>query len=383
MILAQPRGWGVVPRGCILFQESGLLLAQRHGPGAWNAENRFELADDVAHVGIAVFGPLRRHFPDDSRERAGNGFDPFLGEDDRLNALVLEDFDGRSPFECGAAGQEEVERAAERVDIGTTSNRSGIGGELGPGVSRSADRDARCCGLIRGGGRGRRPLGERGLLGCIGFRRLGEPEVDHRDETLAVDVDNLGAQVAMEHVLVVRALEPACGLKHVADRFPEIKPLVFANQGSQRLAVDEFRDEVDEPLVFAEVVDRREMMLRELGSRIRFAGESCDEGRIARPLRLHHLEGHITLKRELAGKVDRPECPACELATDKAAAEECGEGSGSSRGRQVGFPCHRSANNGSCAAYHGVVRVSARPGSGSAIGPAASRMAGRSVNDIR
>ena len=83
-----------------------------------------------------------------------------------------------------------------------------------------ADAPGACCRLA----------GKHGLFGFGCLWRLGKTKIHNFDEALAVEQQNLGAQVAVEHVLVVGALEPACRLQHYSDGLAGLERPVVANQ---------------------------------------------------------------------------------------------------------------------------------------------------------
>ena len=57
------------------------------------------------------------------------------------------------------------------------------------------------------------------------------------------------------------ALEPACRLQHYSDGLAGLERPVVANQRPEGFSINEFGDEVNGALVFAELVDRRDVMV--------------------------------------------------------------------------------------------------------------------------
>ena len=132
MTLARSRADGESCQATAFCSRSVLLFvcagndARARDPG-----DALQVADDIAHAGVAVFGPPGRHLQHDCRKGLRHRLDPFVGGNKRLGLLLAEDLDGGLAFEWLAAGEQDVERAAERIDVGARTSAGGVFGELG------------------------------------------------------------------------------------------------------------------------------------------------------------------------------------------------------------------------------------------------------------
>ena len=154
----------------------------------------------------------------------------------------------------------------------------------------------------------------------VGVSRPREAKVQDLHLAVVQQEDVLGLQVAMDDPLVVRRGKTAShldrALRRLADRErPPRQPL------AQRLAVEQFRDGVGEPVVHAEVEDRQDVRVRQRGDGFRFALEPRQAVGVLRKRGWKHLDCDLPIEASVPGLVDLAHTAGTERREDFVRAE--------------------------------------------------------------
>ncbi len=250
----------------------------------------------------------------------GTRADDLFGRHERVVRVLRHQFDGGRAVERRAPGDEDVQCAAERVDVGAVIDGRGVAALLRRHVRRRAERDpnagqpvvrqraVRFSSTRRGRCRRAAPA-----LRVPGFYQT---EVGDLHQPLLVEEEVVRFHVAVDHAAVVRVLQPACGLKDVPDgRFRVELPLRLDEVG-ERLPANVLHAEEPRALRLADVVDLDDVRVRELSRGERLAGEPGDEHRVGRVPLAHDLQRDRSVERELRREVHGTHPAAPEFALD-------------------------------------------------------------------
>ena len=186
------------------------------------------------------------------------------------------------------AAEALIERQGERVDIGRGPGPEPVG-LLGCHVGERADDGARCR--------------QRPLAGDAG-----DPEVDELRLVTGADEDVLGLDVAVDNAGAVGMGQRRGRVR--ADLCDEaVRQLSAAPEAAQGLALDQLGDE-ERPLPIAgELVQRRDVAVREAGHRLRLPGHPG--GAV---LAVDHLDRDRPLQPFIPGAIDGAEAAASDPA---------------------------------------------------------------------
>ena len=165
----------------------------------------------------AFFAIIRWMIAESFLRHAG---DDLFRRHERLVGVLRHQLHGGRPVERRPAGHQDVERAAERVDVGAVIDGRGVAALLGRHVGRRAERDPRTGHVGRQRvqpAAGIRRTGRGAIVRRSRRGRLHQPEVGDLHQPLLVEQQVVGLHVAVDHAAVVGVLEPAGRLEDVAD----------------------------------------------------------------------------------------------------------------------------------------------------------------------
>ncbi|MEZ4453185.1 MAG: hypothetical protein R3B09_27230 [Nannocystaceae bacterium] len=164
----------------------------------------------------------------------------------------------------------------------------------------------------------------------VGGRRVGaeagEAEVHHPHPPLVVDHQVVRLDVAVDQADRVGRREAAAGLGHdLEDLAPA--PGALREPGAEGAAVDELHRHPDLVAVDADVVDRDDRGVAELGQRLGLADEAGPRVLLGghRPAdrhRVEELERDFAVELGIGGGVDHPHRPGAEAIEDDVAADQ-------------------------------------------------------------
>jgi hypothetical protein len=189
-----------------------------------------------------------------------------------------------SPSNGTSPGQELVEDAAERVDVGLLVDglaASLLGRDV---VARSHDR-----------------AGDRHP---VDVERVGDAEVGHLRPPVAVDQDILGLDVAVDEPVLVREREPAGDLECELDRFARFERPLLVEELLQVHAVDVFEDDELPTVLLAAVDHGDDVRMSELRDRASLAAEALDVGVVARELLVEDLQRNCAFEQLVVRPID-------------------------------------------------------------------------------
>ena len=251
---------------------------------------------------LAVGGPIGRIFGQAGEDQ---GFEP--GVDDHAAGAQGRRFFLQGAVEDGVqragegriAGEAFVEHGAEGVEVGAAVDRRRQLGDLfGAQVGDGA-------GQVAG-------AGDRKIADVEGQAEVHQPRAP--EFALAGDHDVARFDVAVDDAAAV-AISQAAGdffadFEHVGSR----QAAAF-DDGGQGFALDQGHDDKQRAAVAAEVVDRHQGGMVELGNGLGFAFET-GFGFGRKGGRRHHLDGHFAAQEGVVGAVDHTHAAPPELAGD-------------------------------------------------------------------
>ena len=215
-----------------------------------------------------------------------------------------------------------VEHRAERKDVG-------------PGIAFAAFNLLRCHVLKRAENRTLcREIGGRGREGRFGGARdhqrarLRQTEVQQLRAHLR-EHDVAGLQIAMDDARPVGSVESRRDLDRNGERLAD-RDRALRQPIGERLAFEVLHDEVGCPGLFADVVQRTDMRMVELGNRAGFAIEALTRLRVGRKGRWEDLDGDGAIEPRIAGFVHLSHSTRADQRQDLVRAES---GSGLQRHR--------------------------------------------------
>ena len=200
------------------------------------------------------------------------------------------------------AGQERVEDGPQAVDVGGRGQALELpGGLLGGHVLGRA---------------GPRP-GLRHL--APGVDPLGQAEVGDMGLAVAIDQDVVGLQVAMQDAALMGMVHGAGDRRHQPGRGAEVLPeagqLIL-----EAAAVDQLHAEEVLALVLADLVDRHDVRVVEVGRRLGLLAKPLD-GVVVEPVRQDHLQRDRAVEADLPGAVDDAHAAVGDLGLQLVVAE--------------------------------------------------------------
>jgi len=204
----------------------------------------------------------------------------------RQHLLRHEGLRGR-PGERRLSAQHLVEDAAEAVDVAAPVHLRRATGLLRAHVGRRADREP--------------DLGQ--ALAARGLARGGDAEVGH-DRLVPVEQDVLGLDVAVDHPVPVRVVQPQGDLAGDADGGGYRQPTLALQSPAQGLARHVRHHVIEEPVGLAGVEQRKDMRVGKAGDGADLPEEALGSHR-CRELRVDDLEGHRPVMPEIVGEEDR------------------------------------------------------------------------------
>ena len=141
------------------------------------------------------------------------------------------------------------------------------------------------------------------VLDDLVFQR-GDAEVGHLDGAVLEQHDVVGLDVAVDDAALVRVLERAGDLPGEMQRLPPAERAAALHIHLERDPVDILHHEVFDVVRAADVVDRDDVVVGELGDRVRLREEAAAELLVLRHLRPHDLHGDLTVEAVIRSLVD-------------------------------------------------------------------------------
>ncbi len=161
-------------------------------------------------------------------------------------------------------------------------------------------------------GRGQR--GQRARSARAVRAQLGQAEVEQLDARLRQH-HVLWFQVAVDDSRAVGLVQGARDLDAVAEHLVDGKRALLQPLG-ERLAIDVFHDEVDDPVLLAHVVDRADVGMVQRGDGSRLALEPRAPLRIGHERRSHHLDRDRAIETCVPRAIDLAHPPRAERCCD-------------------------------------------------------------------
>ena len=278
-----------------------------------------ERVDEGAHRRPAVVGLVGEAAGEDPAQPRGDG-----APRRRRVEQALGDRDGDASGALAGEGVDAVDRLPEGDREGEDV-AAGVGRQAEPLLGRHVEGRADEVPLLgelaaedaRPGqeGEARVFAGEgegRGLVGA------GEAEVHDPDPTVVADHDVLGLDVAVDQAGSVGGREALTdGEEDLEDRRPRRR--VSLEPGVEGEAVDELHRQVDLVLVRADVVDRDDVGVRELGHRLGLALEASAGVGVGRQ---QELERDLAIELRVVRGVDHPHPALADEVEDDVAADD-------------------------------------------------------------
>ncbi len=147
----------------------------------------------------------------------------------------------------------------------------------------------------------RRPRHREPLL--IGDLR--DPEVRHHRPALHVEHDIGRLDVAVNDAAAVRVAECRAHLLHDGLHHRDRERADFADDAVERPALDELHHEVQRLPGFLDRVDRDDVRVAQRSRRARLTLEALGHSFAAEQVGAHHLDGDLTIERDVVGEVHR------------------------------------------------------------------------------
>ena len=128
------------------------------------------------------------------------------------------------------------------------------------------------------------------------------------------DHDVVGLQVAVQDAQRVRRGQRVRRLAHNVRRADVVDDLFAIEDRGERFAFDKLHRQVDQALgSLAEIIDARDVRVRDLAGVLRLAVEAADGGGILGEPGAHHLDGHFPLHPDVLRQVHLAHATFAEL----------------------------------------------------------------------
>ena len=186
--------------------------------------------------------------------------------------------------EGNLAGEQLVEHAAERVDVGLLVDRLAAGLLRRDVVARPHDR-----------ARDRHP---------VDVDRMGDAEVGHLRSAVGVEQHVLRLDVAVDEPLIVREREPARDLQRKLDRLARAQWALLRHQLLQVHPVDVLEDDELPAVLLAPVDHRDDVRMGQLRDGARFPAKALDVVVVPRELLVQDLQRDRPLEQPVVRAVD-------------------------------------------------------------------------------
>ncbi len=148
-----------------------------------------------------------------------------------------------------------------------------------------------------------------------------QPEVEQLYAPVIGDEDIRGLDVAMDHVVRVRELEPLADLDRQIELVCQAQPIVAGHPALEILAVEILHREVGEALVLTEIVNGDDVAVGKLPGGARLAEEPLAEIRVLVDRSRDELDRDDALQQGVVGAVDHAHAPLAKLVTQFVAAD--------------------------------------------------------------
>src|ERR1035438_7466354 len=131
-----------------------------------------------------------------------------------------------------------------------------------------------------------------------------------------------GVDVAVGEPLVVGVLEGIANLRHDGQRLAR-RHAAGAEQLPQAHAIDVFHQQVIDSVRLAELEQRHDVRMQQLGQRLRLAGEAFGKRGVAPDARWQHLQRDDAVELFLGGFIDRAHADLADELDDLQLRERC------------------------------------------------------------
>ena len=149
----------------------------------------------------------------------------------------------------------------------------------------------------------RRPQNGAHLRHGAAGERLGEAEVGQVRRAGRVEHDVLRLQVAVDDALLVRRREPLADLTEQREEPRQRKAPLALEHALEVLALDVLHRQVPDPVVLAEVVDAKDVPVRDAAGELDLPLEALEDLAVLRDLGTDELEGHVAVELQIADLV--------------------------------------------------------------------------------
>ena len=224
------------------------------------------------------------------------------------------------------AGQQEMQRAAEAINIRANVRRMRVLGLLRRDVIRRPHHAADCgevCGV-------RVVAAVARLRGVVSITRVlanAATECRLRDEPRQSEIQNphlpLGREhqvvrldVAMDHPLLVSVLQPLCRLSDALARFGDRHRPAMLHNTREVGSLDELHHEEVNVARLLGVVGRDDVGMSQLRRRLHFAPKPLDRLRLPDQLRVDELDRHRPIHQPMLGPIDVSHAAATDQLDD-------------------------------------------------------------------
>ena len=247
---------------------------------------------------VAVLRVLGQRLEDDGVEVGGDALVPFRRWNRVFADMLVGDRDGRVSGERWLAGEDFVENAAQRIDVG-----SGVDGIAAGLFGRQ----------VLGGPDHRRGLGD--AVAAVGDR-AGDAEVHHLDRVGGADHDVRRLDVAVDDAVLMAEVQRLAGVGDDLDGPPGRHRTVVVHDVAQGDAVDVLHDDVGQRtggrFGLAGVVHRDDGRVIQGRGVLRLTPEAQVEAGVAGQISAQHLDRDVAVQPDVAGEVNFGHAPETE-----------------------------------------------------------------------
>ena len=231
-----------------------------------------------------------------------------------LGSFVFEDrghgFGGRFAAERALPREHLVQHETQREDVGAVIDR--FPADLfGRHVANSTDDGA---GVRDGIGDRRESVGARHQ------RQFRDAEVENLQAAIASEKQVLGLQITMDDATLMRRGEPARDLHAILNR-RAFRHRTVPQPLAERLALEQFRDDVRNRALAADVVDDQEVGMVECACGPRFGLEPLDALRVGGAGAGQSFDRHVPAEARVPGAIHLAHTAGADQAVDLVGAE--------------------------------------------------------------
>ncbi len=203
------------------------------------------------------------------------------------------------------AGEQEIQRTPQPVDIGPRIGRVRVVRLLGGGVVRRAHDRAR-----RGDCR-------RVVTHLV--RQVGQPEIEHLDHSGRCSQQVGGLDIAVDHALLVGVLQSQGGLPDAVARLRQRQRTPLRHQAIETRPLHVFHDEKRHVARFVGVMGQNDVRVYQTSGGPRLLAETLDEAGTIEVAPVRHLEGDDAVHQAMHRFVDDAHAAKAERLQDAVA----------------------------------------------------------------